>query len=638
MAFLSFLKKTISDFRGAWTIQDQVQQNASRASLCNNMQFSPSQVFTRDGFVAGFALGSGKIRTFYNWLFLYLTTEYSRLVFLEAPDKIRMLTINTGGFDDLYTQACAGLSCVEAETRLYIGHYDSTGNRIAPMRIANLLFVNAHLVDQAFPDAPNSVGSFTYTEGSPSSGVVTAGYHQFCFRVETRSGFPGRISGSIGNFTASGGRTLQVSITLALGDDAAFVHLGMTTVDNIFQYWEIPGALLTAFNGVTHTYTFNVNIADEDLVVLPDSADLTDYFNLLTLNTGAPAPSKVVAFGNRNVYLDNTKAFISDPYNLQWLLDPDNVVQVEGQRRLICAGSLGGTLVLFGPDWTFTQDGDNATKPREWAPPKNISGQIGTMCVEGAIPNSGYQFLWVAHESGLYTFNGAYSAIPISYMFDPDWKRINWSAARSKLKMVDVAKQRTLYVLVPIDGATEANAVFRIDYSRARQDSSVDPLQVDFSLDYFNNYSEIDSIGLIQDYTTKQTTFQRGMPNGVTQKQDPASKGVDVDQAIHSLYETGLNLTAAEQTREFMRFSGMHAQLAGNGQMQVTPYGLGSQVSSDDPVLPIQLEASPNGDAESLWNMQSENQTIRMETTGLGEWFSLSKLKAYYKPEGTSKK
>lgn len=600
------------------------------------MRFLPSKVFTRDGFSAGFSLGTGKIRFFYNWLFLYTATEFSRLVYFEEPNLVKMYTINTTAFDSLYTQACAGLSCVEAETRLYIGHYDSTGNRTCPARVANLLFVNSHLVDQAFPDPPTS--TYAFAQGANASGACTTGTHQFCFRIETRSGFPGRISASIGSFniTNTGGVLLTVQVTVTTGDDAAFIHLGMTTIDNLAQYWDIPGAVLTAFTGVTHTYTFQISISDEDLAVLPTTSDLTDYFSLLTTTNGAPFPSKIIAFGNRNVYLDNTKAFISDPYNLQWLLDPDNVIQVEGQRRLICGGVFGGALLLCGPDWSFTLAGNNSSVPREWTPPQNVSDQIGTQCVNGIAPGGGYQFLWVAHTSGLYTFNGAYGSIPASYLFDPTWKRINWAAARSKLVMLDIASKRTLFILVPLDSSTECNAIIVVDYSRARVAGGVDPGQVDFVLDDYNGNSEVDFIGLIQDYTAKVNVLHRGMPNGVTLKEDPAVK-TDNSLAIHSLYETGLVLNAAEQPKEFSKFNGMQAQIAGSGQLLITPYGLGKQQTSEDPVDPIQLEANPNGDVEAQWYMQSPNQSIVMETTGIGDNFTLSKLKAYYKPGGTGK-
>ncbi len=88
MSLISFLKKTISDFRGAWLVQEQTAQLASRASLSQNMRVLPGKTFTRPGLGLLVSLGIGAIRTFYNQFTIYLTVEYSRILYLEAPDQI----------------------------------------------------------------------------------------------------------------------------------------------------------------------------------------------------------------------------------------------------------------------------------------------------------------------------------------------------------------------------------------------------------------------------------------------------------------------------------------------------------------------------------------------------------------------
>lgn len=633
MSLISFIGKVISDFRGAWFLNDQVQQSAQRASLCHNMRFLPSKVFTRPGLEELYTLGTGAIRTFYNQIIIFLGLEYSRIVYLEGADQVKWYYLDDGGLlgpnpRDLYTQACAGLSIAEAETRLYIGHFLANGGATGVVKIINSL-LSGIPADDAFPDPPSPV-VLTITDVGP--GFVSAGEHLFCIRVITRSGFPGKPTGETAFTVAPGGREIRVSFTTPAMQDSQIVQLGMTTVDNQFQFWDVPEALTFYLPGST-SGAINASISDEQLVTLPETSDLTDKFNLLT---GGLAASKVVAFGNRNVYIVGNKAYISDPYNLQWILDPDNVVQVEGQRHLITAQPLGGSLVLFGPGYTFSLGGDNNRKPREWAPPVQASKEIGTQCVNGACAAAGHQFLWVADESGLYVFNGAYGEIPVSYMFDRDWQRINWAAARAYLQMEDNATERCLYINVPLDDSEECNYRMVIDYSRARTQGGVDPYKVDYTLDRYNNAQATPSIGRVLNSTTKKRELCIGLPDGVLLRNVPGLR-TDRDLAIASLYETGLVLSNSERGTFESRFGGMQVQVKGSGQLAITPYGLGQELTSDDPVGSIELQAEPDGEEEARWHMMSENESIRMETTGIGEWFELSRLKVFFKRGGSTK-
>ncbi len=253
---------------------------------------------------------------------------------------------------------------------------------------------------------------------------------------------------------------------------------------------------------------------------------------------------------------------------------------------------------------------------------------------------SGHSFLWVAADTGLYIYNGAYGEIPVSYMFQKDWLRINWVAARAFLQMVDNTTERCLYVNVPLDGSSECNFRMVIDYSQARVAGGVNPFLVDYTLDVYNAGEATPSIGLVRNETTKIQELCIGLSEGTLIRQDSTLVD-DLAHAIHSIYETGLNMAPSELRALLTKFGGMHAQLKGAGEMTVTPYGLNRQVTSDDAVDVIELEAEPDGEVEARWHMTSENQSIRMETGAsddqAGAWFELSKIKAYYKPSGTTK-
>lgn len=604
------------------------------------MRVLPGKTFTRPGLGALATLGTGAIRTFYNQFTIYLGVEYSRLLYLEAPNLIKLYYLDGSvgvNPSNQYSLACSGLSIAEAETRLYVGHYTANGSAAGPLRVLNQLVSGTP--DIGFPDPPASV-VITVHQGGSASGSVAAGTHKFCVRIISRTGFPGKPSVATSFVVGAGGRSLTVDVTTTAMTDSQTLQLCMTTADNTEEFFDIPGATAGWPPGQTNIVGIPVDISDDELVALPDTASITPNFDYLS-GAGAPQPSVVVAFGNRNVYVAGNKIYISDPYDLQVLVEDQNAIQVEGQRFAITVCPLGASLVIFGPNWTFSIGGDNNRKPREWAPPVRVSDKIGTQCVKGAAMASGHSFIWVVSDVGLYIYNGAYGEIPVSIMFDADWKRINWVAARAFLQMEDNAVERCLYINVPLDASTECNYRMVIDYSRARVDGGVNPYLVDYTLDDYNGASPTPSIGPVRNETTKEMEICVGLSDGTLKRHDPALRTDNVSHSIHSVYETGLNLAASETKVLLNRFGGMHAQLKGSGDMTTTPYGLGRQVTSDDPVDILPLNEIPDGEEEARWHMVSENQSIRMETGGsddkAGAWFELSRLKAYYKRAGTTK-
>lgn len=634
MSLISYTEKVISDFRGAWTVRDQTGQDPTRGSAAKNVRFKPNLFLTRPGLALVLTF-SAAIQSMYNWIATDpFYGQLSRLVYLAGANSINLYDLGASINNALYTLACVGLSVVEADTRLYIAHYDSLGRSAGGARICNVLFSGAP-TDVAFPDPPTA--AFTVTD--TGTGACSQGVHLFGYRFETRSGFPGRMSiaSGVSCTVGAGGRTVTFSLPITVPTDAAFIHISMTTVDDTFQYFDV--ALQAVTPGATFTITQLLSISDSDLVALPTSADVTPNFDYLTVSNGAPVPSKIVRFGNRNAYIQQNTMFISDPYAAQTLRQPNNAIQVEGQRTMVTAEVLAGQLIIFCANSTYTLGGDNSTDPRDWAPPSRISESIGTLAINGVCPSAGFSFLWVAHDSGLYTFSGAYSPIPISFMFDSDWKRINWAAAQT-IQMTDNASERCLYINVPLDGATSPNYRMVLDYSRARNFyGQVDPFSIDYSLDDYNSGAPVPSIALVQNYTSQIRELWVGLPSGKILRHVPGLRTDNATLPIHTLYETGLNLAARDKRTLLARFGGLQIDVEGSGQLAITPFGLGRQTVPDDAVDPLDLSATPDGISEARWHMISENQTIRFETgiANAGDWMQMQGLTIFHKPSGTTK-
>ncbi len=595
---------------------------------------NPGQFFTRPGLALALTF-SGAIQTMYNWIATDpFYGQLARLVYLAGTNSINLYDLGASINNALYTLACVGLSVVEADTRLYIAHYDSLGRSAGGARICNVLFTGAPS-DVAFPDPPTA----TFTVTDTGTGACSQGVHLFGYRIETRSGFPGRMSiaSGVSCTVGAGGRTVTFSLPITLPTDAAFIHISMTTVDNTFQYFDVAQQAVTP--GATYTITQLISISDSDIVALPTAADVTPNFDYLTVSNGAPSPSKIVRYGNRNAYIQQNKMFISDPYAAQTLRDPNNIVQVEGQRTMVTAEVLSGQLVIFCANSTYTLSGSNSTDPRSWTPPSRISESIGTLAINGVCPSAGYNFLWVAHTSGLYTYSGAYSSLPMSYMFDSDWKRINWAAAQT-IQITDNASEHCIYINAPLDGATSPNYRMVLNYSRAVDSyGRIDPFSIDYSLDDYNNAATVPSLALVQNYTTNVRELWLGLPSGQILRHVPGLRTDNTAHPIHTVYETGLNLAARDVRTLLSRFGGAQMDIKGSGQLVITPYGLGRQTVPDDPVDPVALSATPDGMEEARWHMISENQTIRFETglVAAGDWVQMQGLTIFHKASGTTK-
>ena len=575
----------------------------------------------------------------FNWLVYNVDRWYSFLIYLEGTNAIRLLQIGglaPGTIIDLYNQACVGLSVIEAETRVFIASFDANGAGLDRPKIVNA-FLSGAPVDTAFPDPMTATPAIT--ESGPGLGSISAGDHLFTYRLETRSGFPGKPSPTVVTVTVSpGGRFVTFDMTVAIPDDGAIIHVLGTTADDPATFYDIPGASISvaAGNPAWHVL-IEVDFADEDLVAAAASADATERFSYLT-GPAAPRASKLFRFGNRTCYIAGKKCYISDPYSAQTLSEDQHAVQVEGQIDLVTGESLGSSVVLFCSNSTHVLGGDNNNVPRVWAPPRRVSDAIGAGGPNCVKPSTGAEFLWVAHESGLNTFNGAYGEIPVSVMFEKDWKRINWAAGET-IQMEDSQTERVLYILVPLDGATRPNYRMVIDYQRARSSGGVDPEQVDYVLDDYkvaDVVTEVPSIAFVQDYDTKKRQLWMGLDGGVAIKQDLTARN-DNGNVLNALYETGLVLAPSQARNLMSKFGGIFADVKGSGSLLISPFGMNRVATPDDGAPPIEMEDTPDGMKESKWHMDNENQSIRMEVNALNDWFELSGLTVYHKPSGTSK-
>jgi hypothetical protein len=104
--------------------------------------------------------------------------------------------------------------------------------------------------------------------------------------------------------------------------------------------------------------------------------------------------------------------------------------------------------------------------------------------------------------SGLYIFTGQYQDPPLTFMIDPDWKRINWAAAQT-IRISDNKDQKELLLAVPLDEATTPSHLMMFDYT-----DGLDYQSVRYSLwDIANTGMTPRGLVAYQNDTTKRIEF-----------------------------------------------------------------------------------------------------------------------------------
>lgn len=618
MSTRGFTPYSTTSPRGPWTRLDHRPVPRNRGSLATNVRFEPNRVKTRDGFAAGVATAA-KVTSIYHWVTNDTGLEVDRLIYMESTGDVKMRDMVGGSTATLFTQAGRSIAPAEAGSRLYIPVVTTAGIGASKARVVNAL-IGGSPSDFAFAGPMTITPSLSET----GAGNTTAGAHRFGYILETRTGFvgkPGPVSAGV--FTpvsytvSSGGRTVQLQVSGTMPTDAAFLHPIMTRVDNPDRWYFVPDAAVAVPAGAVWTANMSISISDEDLA---DSAtEVDENFDYLTQDSGGSGPFepfKCIEFGQRMVYLTPQKAYISDQQNYQALTEIEHAVQLPGQRRIITGFPIRGVLYLLGPSWTYAFS-DNGERPRFWGQPEIISGTIGAggvNCVEG---RTGGDYAWVANYTGLYFFNGQYDkdARPVSYMVDPEWRRINWGASHTIQIKDDYLNQRVT-VIAPLDGATEPTHMLVFDYSQGTNWTSID-----FSLD--NLPSSFSSIGIVTNRTTAQPQIWIGPSASGNFLVQTTNLRNDNGSAIDSQYETGLLIPEGAGWKH-MKMGWLELDIAGSGNLAMTVYGLDRTYS--EVLAAITLAADPGEHPLMGLDFNSENFSVRLRTNASGAWFDVSRI------------
>ena len=620
MSLRGFTEYGVTGPRGPWTRLDHRPTPKNRGSRAYNVRFEPNRVKSRDGFAHGLAV-SAKVTSLHHWITNDTGIEINRLIFMEAPDTVKMRDLVSNTTNTLFTETGRSISCAEGGSRLFIATATTAGIGAGQCRVVNAL-VGGIPSDYAF------AGPMTITPTVSATGVgnCTEGAHKFGYVLETRTGFIGKPSPAPSNiftpvdFTvAAGGEALELEVSGTMPDDASYIHPIMTREDNPNRWYFVPDAAVAVPGGGVWTATMTIDVSDDDLA---DSAEECDQnFDYLTQDVGGSGPFEpfqCIEFGQRMVYLTPQKAYVSEIQDYQVLTEVDFVVQLPGQRQILGGFPLRGNLYLCGPSWTYSTS-DNGDLPSTWGQPEIVSGRIGITgnnCVEW---RTGGDYAWIANYAGFYHFTGQFPERPISYMVDAEWRRINWAAAYA-IQIKDDSLNQRVYVAAPLDGATEPTHMLVFDYSQGTSWT-----EVDFSLD--NLPDDFSSIGIVVNRATNRPELWVGPSASGNISVQTVDQHDDNGTAIDCQYETNL-LVPEGAGWKFMKMGWLELDISGEGTLATTVFGM-DRVYQED-LEEITIYEDPGEHPLFPMDFNNENFSVRLRVNAAGHWFDLSRITGYF--------
>lgn len=567
-------------------------------------------------------------------------------LFYQDGTTIKRRNLSDGVTDSALTGLTTTRAPVFADlgSRLYFCGFDVSGLGTTQCRVHDGLSTSGSLdIDVAFR-GPLTFSAFSAADNG--TGLCTKGLHKIGFIFQSRTGFAGQPSPvSAGVFAPAsvtlnaGNRSIRASITLDTPADAGansgFFPI-MTRADNPNTWFFVPETFygpvtILPVSSAGWAFTVDISISDEDLATRAESAD--NQFNRLVAgaSSGPFNPNFVVAYGKRMIYGVGIKVYASDIDDPQALTEDFNVLSLPSRRRNGMAFPLGQALYLTGDKWTG-RTSDNGDLPSTWPQPETISDAIGAPFPGCVAWRTAGTYAWIAAESGLYEFNGAYADRPISDNQRDIWGRINWAAAYT-IQIADDVTQRKVHVAVPLDAATEPSHLLVYDYTNGRTADSCDFSYYTFSASTFS------SVRMVKVSTTARTELYIG-PSAVGSVLflDESTHN-DAGAAINCIWNSGYVRGSGEMQSKTIRVGNADIWIRGNGALTHSWRGLDDVLvvtpilMSSGGTVVTSLSSAPGIEYAAKGDLSPvENATFRFQTNAVDAWMELSGMKAYFRP------
>lgn len=491
---------------------------------------------------------------------------------------------------------------------------------------------------------PTSTFTLTDTDGNiiNSAGAYTGG---------------ATVTSPIQFTTQAGDRAINISVTLpaqpdggtdANGNVQATLFLIGTAQNNPNLWYFIPTNAQTGQIGeqpvplnapVTLNFVFSMSDFDINATLSGDTAQANFLFLAQDANGNGPFnPRFVVAYGNRMCYGAGTTLYASDLQAPQQIAADTNGVVIPNQRNIGYAFPLPGSTNLYLTGLGFTgYVTDNSDSPSTWPEPVIISDVLGAQYPNLVCFDTQGPWVWIVTPTGPYLFDGAYEGMPLTYLVSGlneqqqpiGWSRVNWAAAYAIQIKDDVANFK-LYVAAPLDGATECNYLFTIDYRLGRTFDSVDISLDVFSPQFFS------SIGIVREIANDKENLWFGPSAAGNVTRFDVATHDDIGGPIDNYWISGLAREGLPTS--MIRVGAFDFWVRGNipvGDYQITLYGPDGVKSVPITICSTQGVPSTVTTAPGIKYMAKtdlskiEDWYIEFRTNSPGVWQELSGLTGY---------
>lgn len=655
-----FRKREIDTFPGLDS-RTEPRKNI-RAQKVENVHFELDHPRTRSGLgqystVAGvddggYGHGMGAPTSHFSFTH-FLTTAWAKFVALASDGSAKYLyyeTLSGEGATDVLKASLNALTtnAVSAVygTRIYTAFTDDDGDAISTQQgivwNGNVQSGVGPQVDTLF-QPPLSL-SVTVTPTEPSSGVVTEGNHKIGLVYTTRNGYDTKPTVYSTPVTASGDMNLLITLSPSLLPGGVWplwvqdIKLIITTVQNTELYYFVPlteGGVVSPTPGGSGAVSFTFNMED---IALTQAQEATDWFTLTT-STEIGEVKFIGTYGDRMVYISDkgkeSAIWFSDVGDPQRIAADRNQRFLPNKRPANGGAELNGVYYVFGPNdtYAFTETTDF---PVTWFPPQQMSSSVGIKYPGCVARNSTNSMLWVAHTSGLYTFNGQqYNDLPASYRQPVEWARINWAAPSWCFKLIDDEVNEQVLFQVPLDGAVKPSHVLKWDYKRGFSRD-----HVRFSID---NYKDgegplVPVLELVQNPNTSllEVWALDAESNAVyrtkNRTDDASTWFTDDGLSIESVYRSEALSPVGPAP---LKHGGTHARITGAGDVYVTIYPYVGSLDLADSyrfkgAYTRDLDATQYGPYLFLLGWQSETVYLEVSNNENDSWWELGSITHYY--------
>ena len=591
----------MDDFRGHFNrgLSDDIPKNFLRDTL--NLRFSTGEMRSREG--STLSISQSNIVRFH---------PYKRLN--ENP---RYLILDSSG--NLYDSIAGLIHTDAAWLDFNVLNFNNFAYITPHNRISGITGQKVWVYDgTTFRRAGEVTGISTSTALGITAGNIEAGTHVIAYATETSSGYISTPT-IVNSFTFSANGTLSFTLSGSFPAGMVAVHVLATKVIPNYDgnqtghtFYFIPTGRLTTIGTVSLSF-FDVelfNSADylfDQFDFIPAGLGLTDYNGRIVL-WGVPGSEHIVYLSKSTSpeSFDQINGFVT-------VFPSDNASGIKG------CWAQRGNLYIRKAGSTY-QTTDNGQDPVTWVPNNvdyGIGGEVycGSTIIDKDDASSDKMF--IAHLSGLYTFQGSYSKPDLSYNIANEWKRIN----RSKFNLVNVIHDPTtysIYVLVPLDSTTVISHILYCDYSEALDPLGfIIPKDCKWSIWVFpSNLSHA-----IADYDNNNNVlFKYSLASGNIYYLDTTVRN-DFSNVIHAYGSTYL---IGEDNESVDHFALLRLRARGSGNLLITLYGE-DEVLSLSPT-PLVLTALPGKSISRKINFVNERCSIKLEVNSADDWFNISRL------------